>query len=294
MFAQAEAGGNVAGMAGMAGMADPYTRQFGTTGQHPIPSTDQMPGPVSHPPVNPYGSTGQSYPHGMSPEAAERYRSKAFRLTTMSTVGVMALMGFSVWASTRAQNHAGQMANNAANNIPTFSMPSIPALNNDPSTPSAADTGTSSTAAGQSLLTPAGIRGVVTRVLAASGGTKVASLTVYDDHASFDVMKKTDPTVYDTWSYDNGQPSFSMTGSTLDQGQEPLDPTKVDWSVIPALLKDANSTLNVKNPTYHYVIVDFNTDDNSMEIRVYVGDDYRSGYLAATMKGKVLRRYPQE
>jgi serine/threonine protein kinase len=278
----------------------PQTRQFGGTGQ--IPVTDQMPGgPPGRPPINPYGNPASSHPDGMSTEAAERYRSKAFRLTTITTVAVLALMGFSVWASTRAQSHANQQANNA----PTFSMPTFPnvqangstaqtsaQISSQTSSQGSADSGSST--ATQHLLTPAGARAVISQIFAVSGGNRVASMTVYDDHASFDVIKKSDSTVYDTYSFNNGQASFSMTGSTLDDGEPALDPTTVNWDALPTLLKDADSSLKVKNPKYHYVIVDSDIIDHHLQMRVYVGDDYRSGYLIADLKGKVIQRYPQE
>ncbi|MEY9854434.1 hypothetical protein ABH935_000031 [Catenulispora sp. GAS73] len=297
--------GYPAGYAGSPGYdAWPQTQQLGGTGQVPI--TDQIPGgPPGRPPINPYGN-GSSYRDGASAEAAAKYRSKALRLSTISTVAVLGVMGFSVWATTRAESHANQQGGNgAANNAPTFSMPSFPNVQADgsstpPSGPTSAQTSSqgsadsgSSTATGQ-LLTPAGVRGVIGKIFAVSGGNRVVSMTVYDDHASFDVVKKTDSTVYDTYSFNNGRASFSMTGSTLDQGEPALDPTTVNWDALPALLKDADSSLNVKNPKYHYVIVESDIIDHTLSMKVYLGDDYRSGYLIADLKGKVLQRYPQE
>ena len=119
-------------------------------------------------------------------------------------------------------------------------------------------------------------------------------MTVYDDHASFDVVKKDDPGVYDTYSYIDGKAGFSMTGETLDQGEPALDPYTVDWDALPALLADANKTLNVKSPTMHYVIVDSDIIDHTLGLRVYLADTYRSGHLNADLKGKILERYPQE
>jgi len=214
-------------------------------------------------------------------------------------------MGFSVWATTRAQSHANQQASNeAANNAPTFSMPTFPSVQANGSSqassgPTSAQTSSQGSAdsgsstATQHLLTPAGVRAVIGQIFAVSGGNRVASMTVYDDHASFDVIKKTDSTVYDTYSFNNGQASFSMTGSTLDDGEPAIDPTTVNWDALPALLKDADSTLNVKKPKYHYVIVESDIIDHSVSMKVYVGDDYRSGYLIADLKGKIIQRYPQ-
>jgi hypothetical protein len=275
-----------------------------------MPVTDQLPGGSGpRPPVNPYGSgnSGYVYNNGMAPDAVERHRSKAFRLTTLSTVAVLGVMGFSVWTSTRADSHANHRGsdntanNNAANNNSTFSAPSFTDTQAAAGSSSQAPTSAASSTAGggdskatQHLLTPAGVRAVIKQIFAVSGGNRIVSMTVYDDHASFDVVKKDDPTVYDTYSFSNGKAEFSMTGSTLDQGEPALDPNTVNWDALPALLKDANSSLNVKNPNYHYVIVDSDIIDHTLSMRVYVGDDYRSGYLSADLKGKITERYPQE
>ncbi|ACU73659.1 serine/threonine protein kinase [Catenulispora acidiphila DSM 44928] len=311
MLAQVEAGRSVTGLqaqvpgnfAGGTGYTNwQQTIQYGGTGQMPV--TDQMAGYAGHPPVNPYGNTSTSYPAGMSPEATERYRSKAFRLTTMSTVAVLAVMGISVWATTRAQSHGNRTGGaDPANSSPAFSMPSFSdpvavAGSSPPSqsstTATAASAGGGSSTATQHLLTPAGVRAVIKQIFAVSGSNRVVSMTVYDDHASFDVVKKDDPKVYDTYDYSNGKAAFSMTGSTLDEGEPALDPYTVNWDALPGLLKDANSSLNVKNPNYHYVVVDSDIIDHTLGLRVYVGDDYRSGYLSADLKGKILERYPQE
>lgn len=320
MFAHVESGGSVGAFhqttpaprmpAGPA--AQDYdewlTRRFGTTGQNPMPVTDQLPG-GSGPrrPINPYGDGNPDYAYNgaYSPQAAERYRSKAFRLSTISTVAVLGIMGFSVWASTRAENNAGNLANNnAATNVPTVSLPSNPgtraAVGSSSQAPATAASSSSSSAGGgdsaatQHLLTPAGVRAVIKQIFAVSGGNRVVSMTVYDDHASFDVVKKDDPGVYDTYDFVNGKAGFSMTGQALDQGEPALDPYTVNWDELPALLKDANSSLNVKNPKYHYVVVDSDIIDHTLSMRVYIGDDYRSGYLSADLKGKIIERFPQE
>ena len=316
MFAHVESGGSVGAFhqtipaprmpdtPAAQGYDEWLTRKFGNTGQTPMPVTDQLLG-GSGPrrPVNPYGNGNPEYAYNgaYSPEAAERYRSKAFRLTTISTVAVLGIMGFSVWASTRAEDHAGNLANNnAATNVPTVSLPSNPdtraavgSSSQAPTTASSAADGGDSTAT-QHLLTPAGVRAVIKQIFAVSGGNRVVSMTVYDDHASFDVVKKDDPGVYDTYDFVNGKAGFSMTGDTLDKGEPALDPYTVNWDALPALLKDANSSLNVKNPKYHYVVVDSDIIDHTLSMRVYIGDDYRSGYLSADLKGKITERFPQE
>ena len=319
MFKQVEAGGSVSAFVPTipaprmpdSAAAQSYdewlTRKFGNTGQNQLPVTDQLPGGSGpRPPINPYGNgNGDSgsihaYPGGMSPEAAERYRSKAFRLTTISTVAVLGIMGFSVWASTRAESHANQLSNNAANNAPTSSASAVPDMHaatgstSQAPTSSASPTADSGSIDPQHLLTPAGVRAVIKQILALSGGSRVVAMTVYDDHARFDVVKKDDPGVYDTYEFMDGKAKFWTTGSTLDQGEPALDPYSVNWDALPALLKDANSSLNVKNPTDHYVVLESDIIDHTVSLKVYVSDTYRDGYLSADLKGKVIKRYPQE
>jgi serine/threonine protein kinase len=319
MFAHVESGGTVGAFqqtipaprmpAGPAaqGYDEWLTRKFGNTGQNPMPMpvTDQLPGGSGpRPPINPYGNGNPDYAYNgaYSPEAAARYRSKAFRLSTISTVAVLGIMGASVWFSTRAESHAGHLANNnAATNVPTVSMPSSADTKAAAaSTPQASTSSSTTTAdsgdstATQHLLTPAGVRAVIKQIFAVSGGNRVVSMTVYDDHASFDVVKKDDPGVYDTYDFVNGKAGFSMTGDALDQGEPALDPYTVNWDALPGLLKDANGSLNVKNPKYHYVVVDSDIIDHTLSMRVYLGDDYRSGFLEADLKGKITDRYPQK
>jgi serine/threonine protein kinase len=261
------------------------TRQFGGP-------TDQIPGAAPQPPINPYGQTDQVHA-GMSPAAAEKYRSKAFRLTALSTVGTLAIMGFSVWASTRAQHNANQITNNLTT-APTFSIPSSPGNQAQDSTTQQSAAQSSAPAATGNLLTPAGIRAVIAQVLKSTGGTHVVAMNIYPDHATFDVVKKDDPTAFDTYLYSKGQVTFWVQGQALDDGEPALDPNKINWDALPGLIKQADTSLNVKvtASTERYVVVDSDIITHVPEMRVYMSDQYHDGYLAADLNGKVTRTEP--
>ena len=325
MFAHVESGGSVGAFQqtipaprmpaspAAQGYDEWLTRKFGNTGQNPMPVTDQLPG-GSGPrrPINPYGDgngygtsdSGYIYNGATGQEAmsAQRRRAKT-RRAAITTVAVLGAAGFAAGMMTWTHDHADKLAsNNAATNVPTVSLPSGPdktaaiGSSSQDSTTAASSTtaGSGDSTATQHLLTPAGVRAVIKQIFAVSGGNRVVSMTVYDDHASFDVVKKDDPGVYDTYDFVNGKAGFSMTGDALDQGEPALDPYTVNWDALPALLKDANSSLNVKNPKYHYVVVDSDIIDHTLSMRVYLGDDYRSGFLEADLKGKITDRYPQK
>jgi serine/threonine protein kinase len=294
MLAQVEHGESVTAFQPQAPIPGPRMPNSGTLppqGYGGWSQTREFGGP--QPPVNPYGQTDQAAYAGMSPAAAEKYRSKAFRLTALSTVGTLAIMGFSVWASTRAQSHANQNAINQ-NNLPTFSMPSLPDNQPQDSTTQQSTAGSSSAATGN-LLTPAGIRGAIAQVLKSTGGTHVVAMNVYPDHATFDVVKKDDPTAFDTYMYSKGQVSFWVQGQALEDGEPALDPNKINWDALPGLLKQADTTLNVKKTasTEHYVIVDSDIITHVPEMAVYISDQYHSGYIAADLNGKVTRTAPE-
>ncbi|NUS58050.1 MAG: hypothetical protein HOV66_24845, partial [Streptomycetaceae bacterium] len=78
--------------------------------------------------------------------------------------------------------------------------------------------------------------------------------------------------------------------------QKVFDATKFNWDALPAMLKDGQTTLKVKNPTLSYVIARADSDDtaNGLEMDLHITSDYYSGYLHCDGTGKVIRRYPQE
>lgn len=170
------------------------------------------------------------------------------------------------------------------------------------SQPSAPDTGSgqdqtpaSVAAAGgiSDLLTPAGTKAMVAALEKADGGTNIVSMTVYPTYADFEVVKKSDHTVYDNWTFRNGVAAFDSPGSTLDPGDNTINPATVKWDVLTNLFQTADKTLKVPHPTNRYYIVDSDLIEQTPELLVYLSDDYGSGYIAATLDGKITRTYPK-
>ncbi|MFE6872092.1 protein kinase [Kitasatospora sp. NPDC057692] len=139
------------------------------------------------------------------------------------------------------------------------------------------------------LLTPDGVRTVVAAITAQSGGSKVKSLNVYPGYAMAQVPTA-DGRNYDWYDYRDGKVA-KRTGGTMGK-DKPVDLAQYDWDVVPALLKKADETLNVKDPTSRYLVIDTFPSDGLASLRVYLSDDYHnSGYLLADPKGKVRRTY---
>jgi hypothetical protein len=161
-------------------------------------------------------------------------------------------------------------------------------------TPSAPPAVSSSAASGGdplgSLLAPAAVRSMIKSLDQADGNTKVVEMDIYPDHASIEAVKASDPTEYDNYAVANaGVATFDSTGDTLDQGQNTINPSSVNWDALPGLIKTADSKCGVAHPTDHYVIVDSDIITQVPEMLVYVSDAYGGGYVAATLEGTVTR-----
>ncbi|NUR27816.1 MAG: serine/threonine protein kinase [Catenulispora sp.] len=316
MLAQAEAdpaGRSLAGMSamGMTPGASGYspTARFEAPGRERDPdhSTGQTPMGTTNPVGNPYDSTGTTSMKRRS--YAARYAVSA--VFSLGMAGTIMYMSHTFSGGTQGSHaSSGQGAQTLHNvNAPDISEPNANGGTGGGPTaagshPSAGGTGgTSATSAntvntsGKNLLTPAGARAAIAAATKASGSTKFVEVTVYDDgHAIFDIVKKDDPGAYDSWDYSNGKAEFWTKGSALRTDQKVFDATKFNWDALPAMLKDGQTTLKVKNPTLSYVIARADSDDtaNGLEMDLHITSDYYSGYLHCDGTGKVIRRYPQE
>ena len=159
---------------------------------------------------------------------------------------------------------------------------------------SASASSSSTGAAGSaSLLTPAGIDKLVKALPSLIGTTKVYMLTLYPDYAAIEAPSRTQSDAYDDYTYENGQITSDTTGGSLDQGENSVDLTTIDWSTIPGLIQKSDRDLNVTNPTEHYVIVDPNwAFATGTSLRVYCANAYGGGYLLADTHGNILNKYP--
>jgi hypothetical protein len=154
------------------------------------------------------------------------------------------------------------------------------------------DTKETEESAPANLHTPAGMRAMIAKVKAAVGGSKVVRMTVYPTYASVEAPIKGDPELYDRYDYRDGEVTRSGIGGKVNKPTVDLD--KYNWDALPALLKTATKELGVPKPTSRYVIVDpdYAFASPRQVLLVYVSDGYRSGYLAANLAGKVVRKYP--
>jgi len=155
------------------------------------------------------------------------------------------------------------------------------------STPSASSTDSGS------LLTPAGIDAFVKALPSLIGSTKIYQLTLYPGYADFEAPSKTQSDAYDDYEYEGGRIVSDTPGEDLDEGENSVDLTTIDWNAIPGLVQKSNEELNVTDPTDHYVIVDPNwAFASGTSLLVYCINSYGGGYLAADIHGNVFDTYP--
>ncbi|MFD4906298.1 serine/threonine-protein kinase [Kitasatospora purpeofusca] len=254
-----------------------------------------------------FGSTGTQYlgatgPTVPPPPPARRRRTGA---TVTLAVAGMALTSVLVW-NLRPDGAGSTGGNTGAGSTPKGTNapadPGAPPASSGSTAPTAPDTTASAaptakpspsapktTAPAKDLLTPDGIRTAVAAITAQSGTTKVKRLSVYPDYASAQVPTA-DGRGYDWYDYRNGNVAKRVGGSMGTD--KPVDLAQYDWDTVPALLKKADETLNVKNPTSRYLLIDMWSDGYAC-IRVYLSDEYHNGgYLLADAKGTVRRTSP--
>jgi serine/threonine protein kinase len=154
-------------------------------------------------------------------------------------------------------------------------------------------TTTTTTAPATNLLTPQGIRTLISDLDQLTKGSRIVRLTAYPTYAAIEAVKTSDHTLYDQYTYRNGKAAFQGPGGTLDKNQNTIDPHTVNWDALPNLITLADSELNVPNPTIHYIILDSDIINQQPQLFVYVSDDYGGGYLRADLTGKVTRKVPR-
>ncbi|MFF7678872.1 serine/threonine-protein kinase [Actinacidiphila glaucinigra] len=147
--------------------------------------------------------------------------------------------------------------------------------------------GAPSTAAPENLLSPAGGRSMADVVKSVSGGTKVVDLTLYEDYASFRAPRRTDKTVYDSYSYRDGGLEEGIIKGTIDADDEVVDLTTVDWDALPALIRRADKECKVEHPKTAYAIVKPDIISKKPSMYYYRTDEYRTCFIEATVKGRV-------
>ncbi|MER7541937.1 serine/threonine-protein kinase [Spirillospora sp. NPDC127506] len=150
----------------------------------------------------------------------------------------------------------------------------------------------------ESLLTPTAVRAVIKMFEDASGSREFAQFTVYEQRASADAPVAGRRGAFDNYTYEKGADAAvrSRPSVGITTGDAKVNLRTFKWDALPALMRRAERTLKVKNPTNRYVIVTaswtFNGDRPTMMI--YLTDDYGGGYLAVNQKGAVIKTVPSD
>jgi hypothetical protein len=154
------------------------------------------------------------------------------------------------------------------------------------------------TQAPQDQLTPAGVRSTIA-AMSQTMGTKVIRLVIYPDHATAEAPTAADPKLYDDFNYRGGMTTHSPGGEVNTTTDAPIDLGSINWDILPTLLRKAQDTLNVPNPTVVYLIVESDlqiTDAGTTlrpVIRVFRADNYGGGMLMTDLKGNVISTVPR-
>ena len=248
------------------------------------------------------GVPGSAYPGSVAPEggspsygetAPTGSAGRRGRTTAAIVIGVAAVLVTAVviWVQQGQRGGAETPAVEWQTDIePTGETTPTEAAGRSPDRSSDEKPGETGDQAPVDLLTPAGVRRVIAELRPVMGGTRVVDLVVYPSYAIAEAPVKGRETVSDRFTFLGGVASKDGPGGPV---RKPIvDLRKYDWDKLPALLRQAERELGVKNPTTRYIIVDA-AFHKTGAIRVYVANDYREGgYLAADPTGKVLSKYP--
>ncbi|MCG6494068.1 serine/threonine-protein kinase [Kitasatospora sp. A2-31] len=291
------------------GPADPTGSTYPSGSTYPtgpVPPTGSTYPIGSVGPVDAMGPTRATDP-AAAPGPAKRGRTVAAVALGVATVAVAGVL---VWSlnpdgakGKDAKAAGGPAASSSAAGAGGTTTPGgsadTAAPSAGPATPAPAKSssggsgGGATTPAPADLLTPDGVRAVVAAVTAAAGKSTVKDLTVYPGYAMAEVPTA-DPRAYEWYDYRDGKATRRTPGGPM-LSSKTADLTQYDWSVIPALLKKAEETLNVPSPTSRYLIIGPDISDGTPTIRVYLSSaNSISGYLSADVTGKVKRTYPAQ
>jgi hypothetical protein len=222
------------------------------------------------------------------------------------SAAAVVLAGVLVWVLVPEGGHSGVTGNAATPRVPartpgtTTATPGAagsPTAGAAPRSGTAGTTGTAGpsapSAAPGDLLTTAGMRTTIAAMLPQLAKGQVRELVIYSQYATAEAPTLHDPKLYDDLVYRDGEVTRSP-GSTRDPADDPVADVRLfDPAALPALLARAQRTLGVAHPTSRYVILGTDLFSGSPTIRVYLGDDYGSGFLEATPKGKVTDTFPR-
>ncbi|MFJ9817404.1 serine/threonine-protein kinase [Streptomyces sp. NPDC101151] len=148
------------------------------------------------------------------------------------------------------------------------------------------------------LLTPAGIRTAINAFKKETGRTRFASLTVYPEYVSADLMVKGSDTKYDSYTYRPGQSvQKGIIKGTLRSGTTSVSLDGFDWDKVPSLMAEGRRKLKVDDADTRYLVLNLPDDvfDSPAGMSVYLSNAYgQTGYLQADPQGKVLKVMPYD
>ena len=147
------------------------------------------------------------------------------------------------------------------------------------------------------LLTPANIRTAIRAIEKKTGRKRFGDLTVYPDYVSAEVLLKDSNVAYESYTYRPGQGvEKDIIDGSLTSLDKPFNPDIFNWDKVPALMKEADRKLNVKNPESRYIVVMMpDAFHPGFGLGFYLSDKYdRGGYLRTDTKGKVVDVYAAE
>ena len=257
----------------------------------PTPPTawSPMAASLSHPglPQSNTGSSGWLLPGSQPATPQPPVRRRRTALIAIAAA-VLVVAGVLVWTLLPGQTGTGGTPTPLGAAGPTTgTAPGHPTTTAAPTTP-----------APQDMLTPAGVRSTIA-AMSQVMGTKVIRLVIYPDHATAEAPTAADPKLYDDISYRGGVTTHSPGGEVDTTTDAPIDLGPINWDILPTLLRKAQDTLNVPNPTVVYLIVESDlqiTDAGTAlrsVIRVYRADNYGGGMLMTDLKGNVISTVPR-
>ncbi|MGX7829696.1 serine/threonine-protein kinase [Actinokineospora sp. 24-640] len=152
---------------------------------------------------------------------------------------------------------------------------------------------TTTTTVSEDLLTPDGVRGVVSALTEVMGGTKVSELIIHTGHASATAPAAAVKNGFDDFEYRDG--TAARTGpDTVDADRAVLDLNEVNWNALPGLWKRADKELGIAKPTMRYIVIDTDIIDGTPELKLYLSDDYGGAYLLADLDGDVIKLFARD
>jgi tRNA A-37 threonylcarbamoyl transferase component Bud32 len=158
-------------------------------------------------------------------------------------------------------------------------------------------TATATATPAQNMQTPEGMRTLIGVLRSELGSTKVKSLDVFSDSVRLEAPTQSDPNLYATFDYGNGElrrNKYRMSG-TLSDDDVLVDIQRIAWDKLPELLRKAKNDLNMP-PSSDDPTVSLKVSPATKQglLSVWISDDYGVANLNADLNGRVVEIYPRK